>query len=108
MVVEAKIAPCLSLENIVASIGWLVDRDARYRRDKTPPAKREPTPNPYSLYPNHLRAAMPDPTEQVKSCLAVQLTRAEKEALDLLAAWPLCTTDQLTGLMGGVTRRRAN
>ncbi len=28
--------------------------------------------------------------------------------MDLLAAWPLCTTDQLAGLMGGVTRRRAN
>ena len=51
---------------------------------------------------------MPDPTEQVRSCLAVQLARAEKDALDLLAAWPLCTTDQLAGLMGGVTRRRAN
>ena len=105
---QVKIAPYLSLENIVASISWLVDRDARDRRDKTPPAQREPTPDPYSLHPSHLRSAMPDPTEQVKSSLAVQLTRAEKEALDLLAAWPLCTTDQLAGLMGGVTRRRAN
>ena len=105
---QVKIEPCLSLKNIVASIGWLVDRDARNRRDQTPPAKREPTPDPYSLYPTHLRAAIPDPQVQVKSSLAVQLTRAEKEALDLLAAWPLCTTDQLVGLMGGVTRRRAN
>ena len=105
---QVKIAPVFSLENIVASIGWLVERDARNRRDKTPPAKREPTPDPYSLYPTHLRSAMPEPPEQVKSSLAVQLTRAEKEALDLLAAWPLCTTDQLAGLMGGVTRRRAN
>ena len=106
MGVQVKIEPYLSLDNIVASIGWLVERDARNRRDKTPPAQRQPTPDPYSLYPSHLRAAMPDPTEQVKSCLAVQLTRAEKDALDLLAAWPLCTTDQLAGLMGGVTRRR--
>ena len=105
---QVKIAPYLSLENIVASIGWLVDRYARDRRDKTPPDKRTPEPDPYSLYPTHLRSAMPDPTEQVKSCLAVQLTRAEKDTLDLLAAWPLCTTDQLAGLMGGVTRRRAN
>ncbi len=51
---------------------------------------------------------MPNPSAQIKSCLAVHLTRAEKEVLDLLAAWPLCTTDQLMGLMGGVTRRRAN
>ena len=105
---QVKIAPYLSLDNIVASIGWLVDRDARNRRDKTPPDQRTPNPDPYSLYPTHLRAAMPEPSEQVKSSLAVQLTFAEKEALDLLAAWPLCTTGQLAGLMGGVTRRRAN
>ena len=105
---QVKIAPCLSLENIVASIGWLVDRYARDRRDKTSPDKRQPEPDPDSLYPTHLRAAMPDPSEQVKSSLAVQLTRAEKEALDLLAAWPLCTTGQLAGLVGGVTRHRAN
>ena len=108
MGMEVKMEPSLSLESIVASTGWLVDRDARNRRDKTPPAKRQPTPDPHSLYPSRLRADMPDPPEQVKSCLAVQLTRAEKEALDLLAAWPLCTTDQLAGLMGGVTRRRTN
>ncbi|MCY4365242.1 MAG: replication-relaxation family protein [Chloroflexi bacterium] len=108
MGVQVKIAPHLSLENIVASIGWLVDKYASVRRDRTPPHRRQPEPDPYSLYPEHLRAALPDPTEQVKSSLAVQLSRAEKDALDLLAAWPLCTTDQLMGLMGGVTRRRAN
>ena len=105
---QVKIAPVLSLDNIVASIGWLVDKYASVRRDKTPPDRRQPEPDPDTLYPSHLRSAMPEPTEQVKSCLAVQLTRAEKEVLDLLAAWPLCTTDQLAGLMGGVTRRRAN
>ena len=51
---------------------------------------------------------MLEPAQQLESSLAVQLTRAEKEALDLLAAWPLCTTEQLAKLMGGVTRRRAN
>ena len=54
-----------------ASTGWLVDRDARNRRDRTPPAQRQPTPDPYSLYPSRLRADMPDPPEQVRSCLAV-------------------------------------
>ena len=108
MGIQVKIAPYLSLENIVASIGWLVDKYASVRRDKTPPDKRQPEPDPDSLYPTHLRTAMPEPSEQVKSSLAVQLTRAEKEALNLLAAWPLCTTNQLAGLMGGVTRRRAN
>ena len=105
---QVEIAPVLSLDNIVASIGWLVDRYASDRRDKTPPAMREPKPDPYSLYPGNLRAAMPDPSRQVNSCLAGQLTRVEKDALNLLAAWPLCTTGQLAGLMGGVTRRRAN
>ena len=108
MGMEVKIEPGVSLEHIVASTGWLVDRDAQDRRDGTPPAKRQPTPDPYSLYPSNLRASMPDPTEQVKDSLAVQLTRAEKEALDLLAAWPLCSRGQLAGLMGGVTLRRVN
>ena len=51
---------------------------------------------------------MPEPTEQLASALPVQLTRAEKDALDLLAAWPLCTREQTAGLMGGVTLRRVN
>ena len=50
---------------------------------------------------------MPGPTEQVKNCLAVQLTGAQKQALDLLAAWPFCNTEQFMGLMGRVTRRWA-
>ena len=108
MGVPVTIKPHLSLGNIVASTGWLVDKHASVRRDKTPPAKRQPEPDPYSLYPEHLRAVMPHPSEHVKNSLAVQLTRAEKDAMDLLAAWPLCTTEQLAGLMGGVTRRRAN
>ena len=76
----------------------------------TEPRRRSASPHQTrdSLYPEHVRAAMPDPSEQVGNSLAVQLTRAGKDALDLLAAWPLCSTGQLAGLMGGVTRRRAN
>ena len=52
---------------------------------------------------------MPEPSdEQLKPALSVQLARAEKDALDLLSAWPLCTREQLAGLMGGVTLRRVN
>ena len=51
---------------------------------------------------------MPDPTDQLNAALSVQLTRGDKDALDLLAGWPLCTCDQLAGLMGGVTLRRVN
>ena len=69
---------------------------------------KSPKPNPSDLYPSGVQASMPEPTEQLTSTLSVQLTRAEKDALDLLAAWPLCTREQLAGLMGGVTLRRVN
>ena len=92
------INPDVSLDAIV---GWLGRRTGQNTGDR-------PRPDPDELYPSRMRALMPDPTEQVSNSLAVRLTRAEKQALDLLAAWPLCTTDQLAGLMGGVTRRRAN
>ena len=36
------------------------------------------------------------------------MTRVDKDALDLLAAWPLCTRERIAGLMGGVTLRRVN
>ncbi len=92
------INPDVSLDDIM---GWLGRRAKQATGDR-------PRPDPEELYPSGLRALMPQPTEQVKNSLAVKLTRAEKQALDLLAAWPLCNTDQLAGLMGGVTRRRAN
>ena len=38
----------------------------------------------------------------------MQLGRSEKDVLDLLAAGPMCRKEQLAGLMGGVTRRRAD
>ena len=67
-----------------------------------------PEPNPSTLYPSGVQATMPEPIQQLASALAVQLTRADKDVLDLLAAWPLCTREQLAGLMGGVTLRRVN
>ena len=51
---------------------------------------------------------MPEPSKQLALALSVLLTRVEKNVLDLLAAWPLCTREQLAGLMGGVTMRRVN
>lgn len=103
-----KVAPSLSLETIMAWTDRLAERLDELRRRHNPGKGRKPEPDPETLYPDHLRAAMPEPAELLRSSLAVRLTRAEKDALDLLAAWPLCTTDQLAGLMGGVTRRRAN
>ena len=69
---------------------------------------KSPKPNPSDLYPSSVQAAIPEPTEQLKPALPVQLSSADKDALDLLAAWPLCTREQLSGLMGGVTLRRVN
>ena len=103
-----KVAPGVSLDAIIAWTDRVAGRSAEASRQRNAGAEREPRPDPETLYPDHLRAAMPEPTELLRSSLAVRLTRAEKDAMDLLAAWPLCTTDQLAGLMGGVTRRRVN
>ena len=103
-----KIAPEASLDGIVAWMGRLLDNRDADRRRRGSKTERKPKPDPDTLYPGHLRAAMPELPEQVKSALAVQLSSAETDTLDLLAAWPLCITEQLAGLMGGVTRRRAN
>ena len=90
-----------SLAGILALAERLLDSSYSFR-------SKNPKPNPSDLYPSGVQAAMPEPTEQLTSTLPVQLTRAEKDALDLLAAWPLCTREQLAGLMGGVTLRRVN
>ena len=103
-----KVAPGVSLNAIIARTDRLAERLDDLRQRHNPGKERRPSPNPETLYPDHLRAAMPEPSKLLRSSLAVRLTRAEKDALDLLAAWPLCTTDHLAGLMGGVTRRRAN
>ena len=90
-----------SLTGILAWTDRLLDSSYPFLRDR-------PKPKPSALYPSGVQASMPEPTEQLASTLSVQMTRAEKDALDLLAAWPLCTREQLAGLMGGVTLRRVN
>ena len=103
-----QVVPGVSLDAIIAWTDRVAGRSAESSRQRNPGAERKPRPDPETLYPDHLRAAMPEPSELLRSSLAVRLTRVEKDALDLLASWPLCTTDQLAGLMGGVTRRRVN
>ena len=103
-----KVAPGVSLNAIMAWTDRVAGRSAESSRQRNAGAEREPRPDPETLYPDHLRAAMPEPSDLLRSSLGVRLTGAEKDAMDLLAAWPLCTTDQLAGLMGGVTRRRVN
>ena len=76
----------------------------------TTQAQRESqTPDPETLYPEHLRgrhagalgAAQVLPRRQAHRCREGRPGPAGRVA-------PLCTTDQLAGLMGGVTRRRVN
>lgn len=57
---------------------------------------------------NASRSDLPDPADQLDQALSLRLSRAEKRALDLLAAWPFCSPTQLAGLMDGVSERRAN
>ena len=90
-----------SLADILARAERLLDSSYPFLRDR-------PKPKPSALYPSGVQASMPEPTEQLTSTLSMQLTRADKDSLDLLAAWPLCTREQLAGLMGGVTLRRVN
>ena len=90
-----------SLAGILAWAERLLDTSYPFLRDR-------PRPRPSTLYPSGVQASMPEPTEQFTPSLSVQLTGAEKDALDMLAAWPLCTREQLAGLMEGVTLRRVN
>ena len=90
-----------SLAGILALAERLLDSTYPFLRDR-------PMPRPGTLYPSGVQASMPEPAEQLAPALSVQLTRAEKDVLDLLCAWPLCTREQIAGLMGGVTLRRVN
>ncbi len=90
-----------SLAGILAWAERLLDTSYSFLRDK-------PKPRPSTLYPSGVLASMPEPTEQIKPAFSVQLTRAEKDTLDLLSAWPLSIREQLAGLMRGVTMRRVN
>ncbi len=96
-----RVSPDASLTDILVWAERLLDSPYSFLRDS-------PKPNPGTLYPSGVQASMPEPSQQLASALSVQLTRAGKDALDLLAAWPLCTREQLAGLMRGVTLRRVN
>ncbi len=98
-----KIDPSISLSTIVRWMGRTLEASELHQR-----ATGHRPPDPDSLYTYHKHVGMPEPREQLTSSLSMQLTAAEKQALDLLASWPLCTKKQLAGLMGGVTRRRVN
>ena len=96
-----RIAPDASLTAILAWAEWLLDTSYSF-------LGKRPKPDPGDLYSSSVQAAMPELSQQLTSTSSVQLSRSDKDALDLLAAWPLCTREQLAGLMGGVTLRRVN
>ena len=96
-----RLDPDASLTGILAWVERLLDTSYSFLRDR-------PKPKRSTLYPSGVQATMPEPTEQLTPTLPVQLTSTEKDVLDLLSAWPLCTREQLAGLMGGVTLRRVN
>ena len=100
-----SITPDVSLSTIVGWTDRLVDASHHASSQET---QNTPTPDPDALYPSDVQAAIPQPSYQLASALSAQLTRSDKDVLDLLAAWPLCTRDQLAGLMGGVTLRRVD
>ena len=95
------VSPDTSLTGILVWAERLLDSSYSFLREN-------PKPNLGNLYPSGVQAVMPEPSQQLAPALSVQLTRADKDALDLLAAWPLCTREQLAGLMRGVTLRRVN
>ena len=96
-----EISPETSLAAILPWADDLLESAHGSRRD-------DPRPDADNLYSTNVQATMPEPARQLASCLAIQLTKAEKDVLDLLAAWPRCSREQLAGLMGGVTLRRVN
>ena len=96
-----EVSPDASLPGILAWAERLLESSYQSLRD-------DPRPDPDTLYSSEVQVSMPEPAQQLASAPATQLTRAGKEALDLLAAWPLCTREHLAGLMGGVTLRRVN
>ena len=96
-----RVSPDSSLPGILTWAERLLDSSYPFLRDN-------PKPSPGALYPSGVQASMLEPSLQLTSALSVQMTRVDKDALDLLAAWPLCTRERIAGLMGGVTLRRVN
>jgi hypothetical protein len=89
-----------------ASLAGLVDlasREAGHPVHAVLPKRRQRW-----LYQGGRRTTPPADGEVFGDAPALRLMAAEKRALDLLAAWPLCTTEQLANLMGGLSERRAN
>ena len=95
------IVPHASLEDVLDSLDTHMREPNQNRADPAFPV-------PDLIYDRKATATLPDPEKQLAASPSVMLPRAEKDVLDVLADWPLSTTDQLAGLLGGVTKRRVN
>ena len=95
------IVPHASLEDVLDALDTHMREPNENRADPAFPV-------PDLIYDRKAVATMPSPEKQLASSLSVTLPRAEKDMLDVIADWPMSTTDQLAGLLGGVTKRRVN
>ncbi len=82
--IPVQIDPNINLKAVVKFADRLVDRSTSSRRKRR-------TLDPETLYSPDLQATMPEPARQLSSAPSVQPTGADKDALDLISAWPLCT-----------------
>ena len=88
-----------------SSLAWLVDLAGR---EAEHPVHRVMPKRHWAWTSSGGARATPPRPGDLADAVATRLGSAEKRMLDLLAAWPLCTTDQLANLMGGLGERRAN
>ncbi len=89
--------------SLPAILSWITRRTTALGKGSS----IEPSPDSDTLYRRNVRATMPKPSAQLDAAFSTQLTRSEKKALDLFAAWPFSAPDQLARLLGGVTRSSA-
>ena len=88
-----------------SSLAWLVDlagREAEHPLHRVMPKRL------WAWRSTGGARATPPVPGDLADAVATQLGSAEKRMLDLLAAWPLCATDQLASFMGDLSERRAN
>ncbi|MXY79700.1 MAG: hypothetical protein F4Y94_08465, partial [Chloroflexi bacterium] len=88
-----------------SSLAWLVDLAGR---EAEHPVHRVMPKRLWEWRSTGGARATPPRSGDLAGAVATRLGAAEKRMLDLLAAWPLCTTEQLANLMGGLGERRTN
>ncbi|MCY3507184.1 MAG: replication-relaxation family protein [Chloroflexi bacterium] len=88
-----------------SSLAWLVDLAGR---EAEHPVHRVMPKRLWAWRASGGARATPPRPGDLAGAVATRLGAAEKRMLDLLAAWPLCTTEQFANLMGGRGERRVN